>query len=434
MSARSLAIDAYLLFGRLAVKYKHLSPEQLKKAIQQHEKAIKAGKTWQLGEVCVRLKLLTKAQCEAIIAKQQQAEIKNEGSYFGYLSLVNGFVNKEQLAKVLKEQKRIRKQGKEPPRLGELAIKHGLMTDGQVQAVLSAQMRLRDRLNKEADTTGEIATSGGIPVVGERAAEALKRLAEYEASLGSELEIEITSDDALEAVAPVDLPAPPREFTRTVSTDDIEVHFDVPSEQMFNSAATGAAEPVGAEPTAPVRSEEAPASTNDLVAGGLQLDDADEVEIAPVDGAIPTPPPPPAKAQPLEAEPVEVGGQAKPKKATAKPTPSEPHTQAAVHEPAEANVFAAVTDAAPAAKPVANSATPATTSAPKAGGTNSATAAQAAAGKAQHFRGRRSAAPGESAEFKPPPDRNRVTLYIILGVAGLIVAAYMVSSMLVSGM
>jgi len=378
MSARSVAVDAYLLFGRLAVKYKHISPEELTRLVAAHEGAVAGGRSVTFGQVCLEDGALKKPQRDELLRMQEAADVKNEGTFFGYLSLVNGFVNKSQLALSLKEQSRKRKAGENPPRLGEIFVNHGLMNDRQVQAILSAQNRLRLRLT---EGSAPITQTGRIPVLGNAAQEALARLAQFEAQMGAPVEVDLAESQATEMAEPEPvadiLPAPPREFTRTYSRDDIEVHA---ADAVFDS------NPAGAVPAQLAEAAEV-AMGDDLASAGLGLGaDDDDIQLV-------APPAAPRKPAPTRR----------------KPAPSSPGASRS-DTSSNTGIFVAPGANAPEAaiaKPSSNT-------------------------KVQPAKlvGRRGAAAVENEQFKPPSNSGYY-LIVVVGV-GLAVAAYVIANMLLS--
>lgn len=187
MSAQS--VDAYLIFGRLAVKFKLMAPDQLKTVVDAQNHLQTMGKAVVFGDICVQRGLLTAEQRDKILQAQATAPIKREGSYFGYLALVNGFLDQKKLALVLKEQGEIKaKSGGTCPKIGEILVTKRLMTPGQVQAILGAQRRLRERLARAKAKAAKPDTPSGS-----RAAEALARMAQLEQQMGGTLEVQIES-------------------------------------------------------------------------------------------------------------------------------------------------------------------------------------------------------------------------------------------------
>ncbi len=64
---------------------------------------------------------------------------EDEAILFGGLALKLGYVSKEQLRKALAIQKKLEKQGKNPPRIGEILVQKGFMSEEEAQSVFRLQ-------------------------------------------------------------------------------------------------------------------------------------------------------------------------------------------------------------------------------------------------------------------------------------------------------
>ncbi|MGE0431523.1 MAG: hypothetical protein AB7K09_13335 [Planctomycetota bacterium] len=236
MTAQS--VDAYLLFGRLAVKFGLLAPDALRQVVEKQVQLAAQKKKFTIGEVAVRLKLMTDEQRKQILQGQAAAPVKQEGSYFGYLSLVNGFVKQKQLALALKKQE---EAGPDHDKLGDIFKADKLMTEGQVQAILAAQARIRKRVASATSTAIPKPGSAAAAAAGGKAAEALARLAQFEKQFGGMVEVSLDLEEE-EAVAEAEpatasaaaaggnaaggvlpLPPPPKGIYSTLASGELEV-------------------------------------------------------------------------------------------------------------------------------------------------------------------------------------------------------------------
>jgi hypothetical protein len=232
MSTNSVSVDAYLIFGRLAVRMKYMTPDDLREVVDIQAELAEddAAPSVKFGELCVQKGYLTTQQRNEIVAAQQAGNVKREGTYFGYIALVNGFITKRQLSTALERQEAAQKTAAgKAPRLGEIFKISQLLADPQIEAILIAQERLRARL---VDTEDSRATMQMLAPT-DRAAAALAKLADFEAQFGGAVEVVV---DGEEEQDPDDdegglLPLPPSEITRNFSRDDIDITFgDDPAE------------------------------------------------------------------------------------------------------------------------------------------------------------------------------------------------------------
>ena len=232
MSAQS--VDAYLLFGRLAVKFGLLAPDALRQVVEKQVQLGAQDKKFTIGEVAVRLNLMKDEDRKKILQSQGSSPVKQEGSYFGYLALVNGFVKQKQLALALKKQE---ESGADRELLGDIFKNDKLMSDGQVAAILAAQARIRKRIASQTSTSTpkEDSAAAAAAAGGGKAAEALARLAQFEKQFGGMVEVSLMEEEAAAAAAePIEaapaapgggglLPPPPKGIYSTLASGELDV-------------------------------------------------------------------------------------------------------------------------------------------------------------------------------------------------------------------
>jgi hypothetical protein len=145
-----------LLFGKIALDRGLLSPEQLSALLEEQEK--NGPHRVALGELCRRKGILSANQVRRLLDLQRQGELQEENKTFGAIALKNEFATAEELGKALDQQK-------DPacPRLGEILIEMGALTEQERKAVLAAQDRLRNGVAREdvEFETREIPALGG---------------------------------------------------------------------------------------------------------------------------------------------------------------------------------------------------------------------------------------------------------------------------------
>ncbi len=126
-SAEAVAVKlkrvlANLLFGDFLVKQKIISSQQLQKALDEQKIG---GKTF--GEVAISLGLLTSGQVEQVLEKQKKL-VNNVK--FGMAARIMDFLTVDQIKTILEAQ------GKIKPKLGEILIKQGAITEEKLKKSL----------------------------------------------------------------------------------------------------------------------------------------------------------------------------------------------------------------------------------------------------------------------------------------------------------
>jgi len=113
---------ANLLFGDYLVNQKIINPQQLRKALEEQKIS---GKTF--GEVAVSLGLLTAEQVEQVLEKQKRlaGNVK-----FGMAARIMDLLSVDQIKTILETQ------GKVKPKLGEILINQGAITEENLKKSL----------------------------------------------------------------------------------------------------------------------------------------------------------------------------------------------------------------------------------------------------------------------------------------------------------
>lgn len=133
-----------LLFGKLAVMNKMVSPQQVDECIQLQEMFQKTSVEMTLGEILVKKKYMTQPQVEQIVKAQHYLEVRKEDLRFGEIAVANGFTSQGQVHEVLQLQEAVFKKGQDPPRIGQILIEKQYLTQQQVIACLKAQARMAE--------------------------------------------------------------------------------------------------------------------------------------------------------------------------------------------------------------------------------------------------------------------------------------------------
>ena len=131
-----------LLFGQIAVLSGYCSQNQVETCVEEQEHQKKTGTDPNLGELMLRMGMLDFAQVNTILRMQHFTEVQNNDRKFGRLAVRNGLVSEENIKKCLARQDNLFKMGMPVPRLGEMLLQEGCMTEQEMNAILAAQKRL----------------------------------------------------------------------------------------------------------------------------------------------------------------------------------------------------------------------------------------------------------------------------------------------------
>ena len=147
--------DSLLVLGKLAVKFKYITNEQLSEALAVKKKKNAAGETCYLGQILVDFGMLTKNQRDFLLSVQQMRETRTLDQGFGELALSNGFSSREELDKALETQKKTFLEAKKVLAVGDILVNQGTLTENQRDALL----KLQDRLKAPEDSSHQPAPS-----------------------------------------------------------------------------------------------------------------------------------------------------------------------------------------------------------------------------------------------------------------------------------
>ncbi len=139
-----MASDEEILFGKIALRHGFVAAPQLRKAIQEQERAPFPRP---LGAILVDLGFINLDQLGRILEIQQQnlqkpatghAPATKDDAIFGRLVVKRGFATQEQVNEGLRIQEQREIQGRSQ-RLGEVLVERGYVTPAQVERVLEIQ-------------------------------------------------------------------------------------------------------------------------------------------------------------------------------------------------------------------------------------------------------------------------------------------------------
>jgi len=140
--------DAYLVMGKLAVKYKFVDEEQIQEALSiQKQEQLDGNKTL-LGEILVAQGMMSQNQLDFLLSIQKVIETRKMDRKFGMIAVKNDFVTQEDIEHALMEQKKNYEKTKTVKMIGDILVESNMMTRDQCDAILKKQQRF-----EEIDTT-----------------------------------------------------------------------------------------------------------------------------------------------------------------------------------------------------------------------------------------------------------------------------------------
>jgi hypothetical protein len=131
-------------FGSIALKNRMLSHEQLTQALRVQWERARGGNGPTLGEVCRQLGFLREDEVNAIVWAQAKSEVMLEDALTGQICLRNRLLTRAQLEEALEDQRAL----DFTVRLGDLLCQKGFLDRQQLHAVLTAQNRMKSGRQK----------------------------------------------------------------------------------------------------------------------------------------------------------------------------------------------------------------------------------------------------------------------------------------------
>jgi len=140
--------DAYLVMGKLAVKYKFVDEEQIQEALSIQKQEQLDGNRTLLGEILVAQGMMSQNQLDFLLSIQKVIETRKMDRKFGMIAVKNDFVTQEDIEHALMEQKKNYEKTKTVKMIGDILVESNVMTRDQCDAILKKQQRF-----EEIDTT-----------------------------------------------------------------------------------------------------------------------------------------------------------------------------------------------------------------------------------------------------------------------------------------
>jgi uncharacterized protein len=136
--------DAYLVIGKLAVKYKFIDNEQIKEALSIQKQEQLKGNNAFLGEILVTQGMMSQNQLDFLLSIQMVIETRKMDRKFGMIAVKNGFAAQEDIDHALAEQEKGYEKTKTVKMIGDILVESNVMTRDQCDAILKKQQRFEE--------------------------------------------------------------------------------------------------------------------------------------------------------------------------------------------------------------------------------------------------------------------------------------------------
>ena len=151
-------------FGRLAVKYRFLTSDQLTEAITHVSGTAKGNLKDALEEYLLAQKLISIKQLKIINSIQEMREIRTLDRSFAEMALKNVWVSKDKLEQAFKEQERLFLEEKRKIIIGEILVEKGVISQEQRDSILVQQNRLSSQLTEDGELDSGFDEDGFDPL------------------------------------------------------------------------------------------------------------------------------------------------------------------------------------------------------------------------------------------------------------------------------
>ncbi|OQY13739.1 MAG: hypothetical protein B6I31_00560 [Desulfobacteraceae bacterium 4572_19] len=147
----------YPLFGKIALKYRTITREQLEKATVIFNEKYKNNPEFPFSKVLIEENMASTDQIDLLQVIQEYWDARFAGEKFGSLAISKGYLSQKDITFALKIQKREFFSKKINQRIGDILVDQGILTDAQCSEIIAEQTKTQaPSLPKEE--------SGAIPV------------------------------------------------------------------------------------------------------------------------------------------------------------------------------------------------------------------------------------------------------------------------------
>ncbi|MDH3354585.1 MAG: FapA family protein [Chromatiales bacterium] len=144
-----IPVDDYTLqTGKLALKLKYMSREQLKAVLQKQHDLKATGEDVLFGELLVREGVLTEIQRNYVVSVLELNEIRKSDELFGGIVTQNDFTSKDKVDESFKTQKRLFNTDQISRSISEILTEDGSITPQQHDCAIKVQERIQQHIEE----------------------------------------------------------------------------------------------------------------------------------------------------------------------------------------------------------------------------------------------------------------------------------------------
>jgi len=133
--------------GRMALKHKFISKQQIREALEIQKRGKIRGKRLLFGEILVSHGMISSAQLDFLLSAQKIAKVRQLDRDFGWIAVKNGFAREEEIVKALEKQKQIFTEANTIKLIGDLLVESGTLTKVKRDAILLGQKRVKKSIS-----------------------------------------------------------------------------------------------------------------------------------------------------------------------------------------------------------------------------------------------------------------------------------------------
>ncbi len=160
-----------LMLGTLALKAGYITRKQLDECLREQQTARGRGQVLPLGQLLVRKRYLKERSLIFLLQNHEYVDQRSDDKLFGQIAVANGLLSQKALFDCLDRQRNMYFDQRRVKRIGELLLSEKLLTAQEVEAVKTAQERMRAQMAPSGgDSTGRTtairpAASGSSPKI-----------------------------------------------------------------------------------------------------------------------------------------------------------------------------------------------------------------------------------------------------------------------------
>lgn len=139
-----------LMLGTLALKAGYITRKQLDECLREQQAARGRGQLLPLGQLLVRKKYLKERSLVFLLQNHEYVDQRSDDKLFGQIAVANGLISQKDLDACLDKQRSMYFDQRRVRRIGQLLQDENMLTAQEVEAVKTAQERMRAQMSATA--------------------------------------------------------------------------------------------------------------------------------------------------------------------------------------------------------------------------------------------------------------------------------------------